>query len=487
MYSRRQGRLAACLAAGVATALSLPPWGWWPLAVAGLAVLTWATDGVESWRARLGSGAGFGVGMFVPGLWWMNEFHAVGAIVVVAFEALAVAAAVAVAPGRGRLRVVALPAALVLVEAARGAFPFGGLPMAGIPLGQVSGPLGGVARIGGQLLVLGMAAVAGAAVAEAVRRRFVVATAAAAGVVLVTLASVVAPDGGGAVRTIDTAVVQGGGRRGFRAVETDPAGVFDAHLAATERVHPSVDLVLWPEDVVDVEDAVARVPEGAELAAVADGLDTTLVAGVVEDVGGTRFNNAAVAWGPDGALLDRYDKVHRVPFGEYVPGRKLIERFADLSVIPRDAIPGRAPNRLDTPAGPLGVVISFEVFFPDRARAAARAGGQVLLVPTNAASFTTSQVPTTEVAAAQLRAVETGRDLLQAAPTGYGAVIDHRGRVQARTTLGRRQVLHRTVALRDGTTVYTRIGDLPVLVLALAGLALARLRKVDRAVNDGQP
>ena len=477
---RRLPRAAACLAAGLVAALSVPPWGWWPLALPALAALTWATDGVDRWTHRYLHGLAFGIGMFVPGLWWMAEFHAVGVFLVILMEAAFIGAATAAAPPRGRLRIVALPAALVLAEAARGALPFGGLPMAGLALGQVGGPLAGTARIGGHLFVLALTALAGAALA---RRHVIAATA----VVALGIAAVVAPDGGGPVDTVDTAVVQGGGPRGFRGVETDARRVFDAHVAATDGVRPAVDLVLWPEDVVDIEDRIDRTEEGDILAALADSLDTTLVAGVVEDVGGTRFTNAAVAWGPDGRLLDRYDKKHRVPFGEYVPGRSFIERFADLSVIPRDAIVGRRSPRLDTPVGPLGVVISFEVYFADRARAAVRAGGRLLLVPTNAASFTTSQVPTTEVAAARLRAIEAGRDLLQAAPTGYGAVIDHRGRVHARTTLSRREVVHRTVALRNGATLYTRFGDLPVLLLGVLVLAWAWKEEVDRSVNSGQP
>lgn len=97
----------------------------------------------------------------------------------------------------------------------------------------------------------------------------------------------------------------------------------------------------------------------------------------------------------------------------------------------------------------------------------------MLLVPTNAASFSTSQVPSIEVAAARLRALEAGRDVLQAAPTGYTAVVDHRGRVRQRSVLGRRQVLHDTVALRRGDTVYARAGDALPLVPALVTLVTA--------------
>ena len=470
-------RLAACVVAGVLTALSIPPFGWWPLAFVGLAVLAHATDGVERKRSRAAAGAAFGLGMFGPGLWWMNDFHAVGGPLVMLLETAFLVGAVVLAPPSGRWRVVALPAALVLAEAARGVVPFGGLPMGGIPVGQVAGPLAPLARVGGELLIL-------AAVALVAMRKLVAVGVVAALVVL----AVVAPDGGDPTGHLDVALVQGGGRRGFRAVDSDPKEVFDAHVAATAAVQPGVDLVVWPEDVVDVDRRITEAEAGTVLAAIADDLDTVLVAGVVEDVSGTRFANAAVAWGPDGALLDRYDKVHRVPFGEYVPGRSFLDRFVDLSVIPRDAIPGNGAGRIDTPVGRLGVVISFEVFFADRARAAANAGGRLLLVPTNASSFKTSQVPTTQVAAARLRAIETGRDVVQAAPTGYGAVVDHHGRLRARTTLGRRQVHHETVALRDGRTLYARVGNAPIVVLSGLAVALAWWRRrVDRAVSSGQP
>jgi apolipoprotein N-acyltransferase len=468
-----RSRLAACLGAGVLVALSIPPWGWWPLAFLGLGVLTWATEEVPA-KHRWWRGVAFGLGMFGPGLWWMIEFHAFGAVLVMLLETAFVAGGVALAPP-GRWRPATVPAALVLAEAVRSTVPFGGLPMAGVPLGQVAGPLGAAALVGGELLVLALAAAVGAALAEAVGRRWARAAACLGGVVLVALLSAIAPDGGGVLKHVDVALVQGGGPRGFRAVDTDPADVFERHLAASDDVRAGVDLVLWPEDVVDVPRPVLRTGEGEELAALADRLDATLVAGVVEDVGDDRFANAAVAWDADGEPGDRYEKVRRVPFGEYVPGRSLIEKVVDLSVIPRDAVVGSGPGVLHTEAGDLGVVISFEVFFADRARAAVRAGGQVLLVPTNAASFSTSQVPSIEVAAARLRAVESGRDLLQAAPTGYTAVVDHLGRVQQRSVLGRRDVLHGTVALRSGRTVYARTGDLLVVVPAAVTLVTAWL------------
>jgi apolipoprotein N-acyltransferase len=434
------------------------------LAWAGFAVLAWRLTGL-GWRARLLAGAMAGLGQFGVGLWWVNEFHSVGYVALVLLELAYIAAAAALVPP-GQAGLVAFPAAMVLAEWARGATPLGGLPLAGVALGQVASPLWSAARIGGELLLVGVTALVGTAIVAALRLRLVLAAAAvvtAAGLAVVGLAA----PGHTAGRRLRVAAVQGGGVRGLRAIYSDPAAVYQRHVTATGRVEPPVDLVLWPEDVVDLDQPLAVSPEKAEIGGLAQGLEATLVAGVVEDAPDERFRNAAVAWAPDGNVVDRYEKVHRVPFGEYIPFRSLIARLADISAVPNDAIAGHGPGLLRTPAGRLGVVISFEVFFPARARAGIRAGGDVLLVPTNASSFKSGQVPAQEVGAARLRAVETGRDVIQAAPTGYAAIIDAAGRVRTRTSLGRQEVLQTAVWTRHGHTPYVRFGDLPVVLAAL--------------------
>ena len=473
------------LAAGLLLAFSLPaglPWtgdgGLWPLGVAGAAALFLALAGA-GWRRRLALGLVAGLGLYVPGLWWMRDFSLPGWLVATLLEAAILAVAVAIVPPDGRRRLVAFPAALVLAEAVRGAWPFGGVPLSGIDLGQVAGPFGPSARLGGRLLLVALVGLAGAGLASlATRRRDVVpALAALSAVAAVCVAGALAPDGtpSGAMRV---AAVQGGGVRGLRAVDRAPAPVVNAHLRSAAAIAPgSVDLVLLPEDVIDVEGPVAGSAEDAAVAEAARRLGATVVAGVVEDVEDNRFRNAAVAWDAAGARVDRYDKVHRVPFGEYVPARSLVDRVADLSVIPRDAIPGRGPGVLDTPAGRMGVLISFEVFFADRARAAVRAGGEVLLVPTNASSYRDDQVPAQEVAAARLRAMETGRWVVQSAPTGYSAVVDPHGRVVSRSGLGGAEVLEAEVVRRTGRTLFVRTGPAPVVALAVLGALPFRRRK----------
>ena len=298
-------------------------------------------------------------------------------------------------------------------------------------LGQADGPLLQLARLGGPLLITAAVWAGGVALAtlaswlEARRRRaagpsLVGVAVVAAGIIALTIAGTAAPDGGTALRTLRVALVQGGGRRGLSKEQVSPTSVFEAQLAATSRVataHAKPELVLWPEDVVALGRPLAGSPQAALLGRLARELATTLVVGVTEPASATTFRNEIVAWGPDGSVVGVYEKVHRVPFGEYVPDRSFFAHLADLSGVPTDAVPGHGNGLMRTPAGPLGLLVSFEVFYAGRSHASVRAGAELLVVPTNTSSYGTSQVPAQEIAASMVQAVQTGRDLVQAAPT----------------------------------------------------------------------
>ncbi len=499
----RRGRVVVpALVAGIGLALSLPPWGSWIVAGPAAGLLWWRLGGLRPGQ-RLLAGWAAGLGLFVPGLWWALSFNIYGGVILMVVQSLALALACAVSPpGRGRSA--ALAGAMVLAEALRSSWPFGGLPLGGIALGQAGGPLAGSARLGGPLLLVGLVWLGGAglggigsAVGRAVDRRRSAcrpsdaparrfdprgATHGRGGTVAAALAALVAvgavawwgaaaPDGGRGVGRVRVAAVQGGGARGLRKAEVSPASVFQAQLAATAEIPSAAGgepptLVVWPEDVVSLDVALDASSAETTLADTARQLHATLTVGVTETVSATSFRNEIVAFAPDGRLVARFEKVHRVPFGEYVPDRGFFAHLANLSAVPLDAIAGHGNGVLRTPAGPLGTMVSYEVFFAQRGHVATRAGAQLLIVPTNTASYSSSQVPSQEIAAARLQSIAEGRDLTQASPTGFSAVIDHRGRVLERSVLGRRQVVVGDVERRTGATVYERFGDLPVLVAA---------------------
>jgi apolipoprotein N-acyltransferase len=189
-----------------------------------------------------------------------------------------------------------------------------------------------------------------------------------------------------------------------------------------------------------------------------------------------------VAYGPDGRLVGRYEKEHRVPFGEYIPARDLLSKLTDATaLVPKDAIIGGGTARLQLPRTIAGVVISYEIFFVDRVREAVRGGGGLVLVPTNASSYVGDEVPATELAAARLRAREFDRAVLQAAPTGYSAIVLPDGQVRARSQLGAPALLRERVPLRTGLTPFAQFGDAPMLALAAALILLSKLpRRITR-------
>ena len=463
----RGARTAAlCLLAGGCIALSVPPAGFWPLGIVGIVIwdrllndVSWARRARRSWLVA--------VVWLAPMTLWMWDLTAPGYVIAAALFAGYFALAGAVVPPHAPARWIALPGAIALAEAARWSFPWEGVPLATLAMGQADSPLAQPARLGGALVVSGLVVVCGVAVAAALSRRWVW-SAGAVGVVVVTLLVAAVAPSGTPVGTLEVAAVQGGGAQRTRAVTSDPTLVFARHLEASAGITTPVDLVLWPENVVAIDGLLPGSPEDEALADLARELDAPLVVGVTEVVSDTEFLNASVVYLPDGSQGERYDKVLRVPFGEWVPFRSIIERLAPAAGLPRrDARAGTTPAVLATPAGPVGVAISWEVFFTGRAREGIASGGEVLLNPTNGSSYWLTQVQSQQVASSQLRAIETGRWVVQAAPTGFSAIVTPTGEVVERTDIGEQRVLQQTVERRQGDTIATTLGVGPVLAVSL--------------------
>jgi apolipoprotein N-acyltransferase len=188
-------------------------------------------------------------------------------------------------------------------------------------------------------------------------------------------------------------------------------------------------------------------------------------------------------------VRSRYDKVRRVPFGEYVPLRPLFEPLAGGALPPRDQTPGEDVAVIRTGSGPMAVAISWEVFFSRRVREGVREGGEIVLNPTNGSSYWLTLVQTQQIATSALRAVESGRWVVQAAPTGFSAFLDDRGSLQRRSGVSERTVLVDDVPRRTGTTPAQALGDLPAVAAAALALALAlvgpaRRRRSDRSQSQ---
>jgi apolipoprotein N-acyltransferase len=189
------------------------------------------------------------------------------------------------------------------------------------------------------------------------------------------------------------------------------------------------------------------------------------------------FNAASLLAPPDGRVVTRYDKVHLVPFGEYVPWRSFVEQH--FIVRPFDITPG-AEHAVITKTGlPLGVMICFESTFTDIAREYADRGAHLLVVMTNDAWFHNATCITGAVQMhlnhARFRAIETGLPIVRAAATGVSAFIDPYGTVHESLPLGAVGQLTARVPEGHPGTLYTVIGWLFAPACLLAALLLAAL------------
>ncbi len=463
--------LGACVFGGLLLALSTPPWGLWVLAPVGLgSVLASLTGRSFVARAALAS-VGFVV-LHAVTLSWLGSLH-VAALALIPILATFDGVIVGAAPARGPLAAPGAVAAVVLATAVRGAWPWGGVPLSNLALGQAGGPLLPAARLLTSLTVVAVVAVLAVGLVALARRRWRDVAAAGAVVIVVGVLAGVAPDGQRAGPDLTAALVQGGGALGTNARDSDQSPVIERHLVASDQIEGPIDLVVWPENAVTVDGVFAGSVIEAELARRSAERGAPFVVGVIERLG-DRFTNAAVVVDASGEV-DRYEKVNRVPFGEFVPFRDLVDRVAGgaTSLVPRDAIVGEDPAAVDTPVGRLATVISFELFFARRVRTGVGDGGLVVLGPTNASSYPDDRVPAQTLASSRLRAVETGRWVLQAAPTGYSAVVAEDGRVVERTGLRSPTVIEAEVEPREGETWAVRWGSAPLVVLAGAVLIAA--------------
>ncbi|WP_026842348.1 apolipoprotein N-acyltransferase [Citrifermentans bremense] len=185
-----------------------------------------------------------------------------------------------------------------------------------------------------------------------------------------------------------------------------------------------------------------------------------------------RYLNSAFLISPAGVVAGRSDKLHLVPFGEYVPlasllpfVNKLVEGIGDFS-------PGKGAAPLKTGNGKIGVLVCFEGIFPEVARAYVENGATMLVNITNDAWFGRSSAPYQHLSMTVFRAVENRVPLVRAANTGISSVIDSKGHIRGMTPLFEEATLSGEVRMGTGGTFYSRYGDIFALLCLGTGIAL---------------
>ncbi|WP_432524833.1 apolipoprotein N-acyltransferase [Kineococcus sp. SYSU DK006] len=496
--------------------------GWWPGAIVAVALLALATHRV---RARRGVLAGllFGLAFMFPHLSWSGTF-----VGLLPWSALTVACALfyAVLGGllprlqraRWRLAPLAVACGWTGIEAARERIPFEGFPWGRLAFSQADAPTLGLAALGGSPLVTFGVALAGALVAQAVLAllRLPAPAGAARGVprlrpaVLSLLAAALVTSSGALVPrptgaedgTRRVAAVQGNTPAEGLEFNAERRAVLDNHARATlalaqqvaDGSAPQPDLVLWPENSSDIdpyENADAR----AVIEQAADAVGVPLLVGAVLQGPGENVSNTGLvvtpADGIEGAREDdsrHYVKQRPAPFAEYMPYRSFFRAITDkVDLVPRDFVHGDHVGLLEMGGVRVGDVICFEVAFDDTVRDSVRAGAQFLVVQTNNATFGYSDEAVQQLAMSRLRAVESGRAVVQISTVGVSAIITPDGVAHEESTLFTTDVLQGEVVLRSTQTLATRVGALPELALSALGvLLLLTARRGERRPGGGR-
>lgn len=309
------------------------------------------------------------------------------------------------------------------------------------------------------------------------------------GAVLVTALLLVAGYGAYRLRAVDSeiaaaprkrvAVVQG---NIDQALKWDLA--FQRHTAekyvalSMESARQGADLIIWPETATPFymyhDTELTDIVLAGVRAAATDFIIGSPAAEPV-DKGFVYFNRAYLL-NPQAEVKGKYDKVHLVPFGEYVPLKRWLPFLGKMVVQVGDFQAGQQGNTLAWHQHPIGMLVCYETIFPDLARAMVANGAQLLVIITNDAWFGRTSAAYQHFSMAVLRAVENRRFLARSANTGISGFIDPCGRVLSTTPLYEDAAPVAEVGLMQGRTFYSRWGDWPLLILSALLVVLCAVR-----------
>lgn len=229
---------------------------------------------------------------------------------------------------------------------------------------------------------------------------------------------------------------------------------------AASREKP--DLIVWPESAAPFyfQD---NGPPSRQIRDLARATGSYLLFGspaAEQRNGKIAFLNSAFLLDKDGNTIGRSDKVHLVPFGEYVPLSRFLPFVNKLVQGIGDFTPGTVTKPLKAGETPVGVLVCYEAIFPDIARAHVNSGSRLLVNITNDAWFGRSSAPYQHLSIAAFRAVETRTPLVRAANTGITSIIDYNGHIKGMTQLFHEAVMTGESRLASSDSFYLRYGDL---------------------------
>lgn len=482
------------------------PWlAWWPAALVGAALILVALWQQRA-RAGLGLGAAAGAAFWLPNIHWLTLYLGpvpwlgLAGVMIAWFALLGLAVAVATRgiarlpiPAWARVAAQAVAAAglWVLREQLQSTWPYGGFAWGRLAHTQADGPLGSLVSWTGFSGLSGLVALACAipvAVAmeragRPVRARALgTGVAAAAVAAALALLALVPPAPLERSGTLRVAAVQGNSQSGIFD-DRENGDVIRDHIEATEQLldrlearGERVDVIVWPENSAEfaLPDQVYR---SAAVRRLSERAGAPIVVGTILQERDGTYTNSTLVYDADGDTGLRYDKRRPVPFAEYMPNRAFFHALApelvDLVQLEYAAGTRPAALRIDGASGPFsaGIAICFDIVFDDHAVAMMNDGAQVIFAQTNNADFGRTDESAQQLQIARLRAIETGRALVNISTVGTSAIVLPDGRDEARLTPFTRDAMVADVPLVEGETPALRFGAAIAAVWMILGAA----------------
>ncbi|OGQ05373.1 MAG: apolipoprotein N-acyltransferase [Deltaproteobacteria bacterium RIFCSPLOWO2_01_44_7] len=237
--------------------------------------------------------------------------------------------------------------------------------------------------------------------------------------------------------------------------------IFEDAVQSLER---NADLIIWPEaswtELLWLE-STSVPPQDIGLTVTRGKRPYTLLGLNMMSAkpSGEEYFNSAALLDSDGNILDRYHKVHLVPFGEYIPLKNLLVFLKPVASVIGNFKAGKELKPLALENVKIGPLICYEDIFPELSRTLVKKGAQLLINLTNDAWYGVTSAPYQHLSYSVLRAVETRRALVRATNTGVTAIVDPTGKVLQAAPLFEQAIILHQVPLLSHQTIYTKLGD----------------------------
>ena len=373
-------------------------------------------------------------------------------------------------------RLIALPALVAALWVGRelvvGALPYSGFPWARLGMTQSTSPLAPLSSWVGVSGLSFLMVFAVAVLIESIRlrlwRRPVRLLIPAVAVALLLFVPAFPTTAAGSLRI---GAVQGNGPTGYFD-ERPPYSIIDAQTDASRPLYgEDIDLLVWPEGSVD-SDPFQNADLARRLTLVANRAEAPLLANAATERDGEYFNTSML-WLEDGTAEQTHDKRHPVPFGEYVPDRAFYNAIVPdlIGLLQREYTPGTNPPIMDVDGALIGLAICFDVIYDDVIREGVGDGAEVLILQTNNADFRGTDENLQQLGFARMRAIETGRSVVNISTVGTSQIIRPDGSTVAFLNADEAGAMLEDVELRSGLTAGIVLGPWVQQLLLWGGLA----------------